>query len=126
MRLFGNRTLLISIFAIFVWAPLHALAPILALALFKPAGVDISYRAAFLIHANRIPARYLPGGIWHTVGRVMDYHELGAPPRLLTAYVCVEHVLAVGVALVPGGLVVFSMRGWDAWGVAGLCTEWLA
>src|SRR5262245_34592614 len=33
----------------------------------------IDYRTAFSVHALRLPAKYLPGGIWHMVGRVVDF-----------------------------------------------------
>ena len=109
--------------AIVIWATLHALMPVLAVVMFQAAGSDVSWRQAFSAHAARLPARYLPGGIWHTVGRVLDYRELGVPARHISAFVLVENGLAAAVTLGAGGAIVYSMRGADALGAtAGLAS----
>ena len=103
--------------ATIVWALLHLLSPVLAVFVLGACGSDISWWQAFSTHAARLPARYAPGGIWHTVGRVMDYHQRGVRPRHLAVFVLIENGLAAAVTLAVGGAVVFVTRGPDALGV---------
>lgn len=110
-------------FAALVWAVLHAVSPLFAALVFAACGSKVSWRQAFATHAARLPARYLPGGIWHTVGRVMDYREQGVAARHVSAFVVLENGLAAAVTLAIGGAIVFSMRGADSLGsIAGLAS----
>lgn len=108
--------------AVIVWCIGHLLAPLFAVLVLRGCGAKVTWRAAFATHASRLPARYVPGGIWHTVGRVMDYHDLGIRPRHLTAFVLLENGLVASVTLSLGGAIVFASRGADSIGlIAGLC-----
>ena len=110
-------------FAALVWAVLHAVSPLLAVMVFAACGSRVSWPQAFATHAARLPARYLPGGIWHTVGRVIDYREQGVAARHVSAFVVLENGLAAAVTLAIGGAIVFSMRGTDSLGsIAGLAS----
>lgn len=106
--------------AILSWCVFNIVTPLLAVIMFRACGVKIDWAHAFSIHAARLPARYVPGGIWHTVGRVMDYGQQGVQPRHLTAFVILENGLAAAVALAVGGLAVFAARGADAMGLVAL------
>ncbi len=109
--------------AAIVWGLLHALSPVLAVVVLNACGSNLSWQQAFATHAARLPARYLPGGIWHTVGRVMDYREQGIGARHLSAFVILENGLAAAVTLAIGGAIVFATRGSDSLGmVAGLAS----
>lgn len=122
-ELLVNASLEYLLLSAIIWGLLHALSPVLAVLVFSACGSKVSWQQAFATHAARLPARYLPGGIWHTVGRVMDYREQGVAPRHLSAFVILENVLAAAVTLAVGGAIVFSMRGTDAIGtVAGLAS----
>ena len=103
--------------AAIVWGLLHLLSPMLAVLVLGACGAGVTWRQAFATHAARLPARYAPGGIWHTVGRVMDYHQRGVKPRHLAAFVLLENGLAAAVTLAVGGAVVFATRGPDTLGV---------
>src|SRR5665213_2821880 len=59
---------------VLVWTSLHLLTPVFSWIVLRELGADIGYRTLLAIHVGRLPARYLPGGIWHTVSRVMDLH----------------------------------------------------
>ena len=102
--------------AAFVWMLLHLLTPFMAVAVLNGSGSSVSWRQAFATHASRLPARYVPGGVWHTVGRVMDYHEQGVKPRHLTAFVVLENGLAAAFTLAVGGAIVVALRGGDTVG----------
>lgn len=109
--------------AAIVWGLLHAFSPILAVIVLNACGSGVSWKQAFATHAARLPARYLPGGIWHTVGRVMDYREQGVAARHLSAFVLLENGLAAAVTLAIGGAIVSVTRGADSLGsLAGLAS----
>ncbi|WP_257384906.1 hypothetical protein [Tahibacter caeni] len=105
--------------ATLLWAVSHLIAPALAWVVLGAGGVHLSYRKALAIHASRLPARYLPGGIWHTVSRVADYSAAGATRAQLTVLVAIENALpvALAAALGGGGLLLFG-RGGAAAGAA--------
>jgi hypothetical protein len=108
------------IVAVFLWALLHLLTPFTAVAVLNGSGARVSWRLAFATHASRLPARYVPGGVWHTVGRIMDYHEQGVRPRHLTAFVVLENGLGAAFTLAIGGAIVVALRSGDAVGsIAG-------
>jgi glycosyltransferase 2 family protein len=113
----GEASLPLLGLAAIVWSLLHLLSPMLAVFVLGACGSDVTWWRAFSIHAARLPARYAPGGIWHTVGRVMDYHRRGVQPRHLAAFVLLENGLAAAVTLAVGGAVVFVTRGADTLGV---------
>lgn len=122
-QLISNASLLYLCLAAIVWGLLHALSPVLAVVVIDACGSKVSWKQAFSTHAARLPARYLPGGIWHTVGRIMDYREQGVKSRHLTAFVILENGLAAAVTLAVGGAIVFTFRGTDSLGsIAGLAS----
>jgi len=109
--------------AALVWAALHAVSPLLAIVAFDACGSKVSWRQAFSTHAARLPARYLPGGIWHTVGRAMDYDELGVAGRHITTFVILENGLAAVLTLAIGGAIIFDVRGADSIGMIACITS---
>ncbi len=113
----GEASLPLLGLAAIVWGLLHLLSPVLAVFVLGACGSHVTWWQAFSTHAARLPARYAPGGIWHTVGRVMDYHQRGVRPRHLAAFVLLENGLAAAVTLAIGGAVVFVTRGPDTLGV---------
>jgi hypothetical protein len=106
--------------AVLLWVVLHLLSPLLPAMIFRAWGFPMGYARAFKIHAQRLPGRYLPGGIWHTVGRMVDYHGHGIPRRHLAAYVFLETAFPPAVTLLLGGIGLAVFRGMDEWGIAGL------
>ena len=107
-----------------MWGLLHALSPVFATVVLNACGSGVTWYQAFQTHAARLPARYVPGGIWHTVGRVVDYREQGVATRHLTAFVVLENGLAAATTLAVGGAIVFSMRGADTLGtIAAVASE---
>ena len=96
--------------AVLVWMALHFLSPLflkIVLGRSRPLG----YRDALGVHALRLPSRYLPGGIWHTVARVADLSAMGYPPRALTEFVLLENLVAAGFALGVGGTLLLIVGG---------------
>lgn len=96
------------VIAAVIWGALHLFMPVLAVVILRGAGADISWRQAFATHVERLPARYVPGGVWHTVGRVMDYHEQGVESKHLTVFVVLENGLAAAFTLAVGGAILWA------------------
>jgi hypothetical protein len=110
------------VFATALWLTMHLLSPLFVKLIFRGCGHDIDFLAATQVHLANLPARYIPGGVWHTVGRVAAYRALGVGARRITLFVIYENSLAVAVAFLVGGGLLYLIRGADEWGgVAGAC-----
>ncbi|MGN6520464.1 MAG: lysylphosphatidylglycerol synthase domain-containing protein [Dokdonella sp.] len=94
--------------AIALWALSHAFAPVTSRIVLGNLGVHIRYRELLAIHVSRLPARYLPGGIWHTVSRVVDLQRRGVGRAELAAMVLAENILPPATAGILGGVLLFA------------------
>lgn len=99
------------VIACFFLAFAHFLLPVASREIFHLAGVNVDYRVLLRIHVCRLPARYLPGGIWHTVGRAVDLDEYGVPRPAIAWMVALENGLAVSTALLLGGALLLFSEG---------------
>jgi hypothetical protein len=99
------------VLTILLWTSLHLLPPLSSWIVLREIGAKIDYHTLLTIHVGRLPARYLPGGIWHTVSRVMDLHRLGVSRSQLSIMVLMENLVPVGVALTLGGLCLWVAGG---------------
>lgn len=88
---------------VLAWSLLHLLVPVISWIVLDGLGTGIGYRTVLAIHVSRLPARYLPGGIWQTVSRVVDLHALGVSRRQLSVLVAMENIAPLGTALALGG-----------------------
>ena len=102
--------------SVLVWMLMHASAPLFSMLVFRARNVALSYKAAARIHIANLPARYVPGGIWHTVGRIAGFREMDINQRDISIFVFLENVLAICVAFVIGGSLLAGIRGLDGWG----------
>lgn len=100
--------------AVLIWSLMHLISPMLPTVVFRARSQCFSYHTATEIHIANLPARYIPGGIWHTVGRIAGFKRLGIDQRHIAVFVFLENVLAVGVAFMIGGFLValFNGAGW--------------
>ncbi len=93
------------------------------------AGYAVPYRRMFTINALSQLAKYLPGGIWHFVGRAGYYHADGLPLRAVTHAMIVENLWLVFSAFMAGvsSLLLYYADGWRlAVTLAGLIAVWWA
>lgn len=105
-----------------IWLLMHLISPLFTVLVFRGSGFDIAFNAAARIHLSNLPARYIPGGIWHTVGRIVAFREMGIDARRISLFVICENGLAVAVAFILGGGVLYMFRGLENWGgLAALC-----
>ncbi len=91
------------VLTVVAWALLHLLVPVISWIVLDGLGAGIGYRTVLGIHVSRLPARYLPGGIWQTVSRVVDLHALGVTRRQLSVLVAMENLAPLATALGLGG-----------------------
>ncbi len=84
----------------------HFAAAVAARALFAANGYPMRYATFLGVHLQRLPAKYLPGGIWQTVGRGSDLVQLGIPARIVVQTLLLEQVLAIWWAGTFGFLLV--------------------
>ena len=98
----------------------HLISPLAVVVGLKSLGISVPYHFTLSTHIHRLPARYLPGGIWHSVGRMMDFHAYGIHPTQLTIFFVLENILSISVSFILGGLGVGYFRGGsDQWGMLG-------
>jgi hypothetical protein len=97
------------------WCFLHLVSPVFVVAALNGCGARICYRDALRIHVLNLPARYLPGGIWHTVGRAIDYLGQGIARNQLTAFLLLENALAAAITLMFGGACVWHFQATHEW-----------
>jgi len=77
----------------------------------KLCGEDVRYTFALKTYAENIPHRYLPGGIWQTVGRAAAFYRAGMRTRTLPLIFVLENVFAVNSSLMFGGaIIVFALE----------------
>lgn len=118
--LFGSANPGLLLIAILAWSAMNLLGPVLATVVFRGLGYELGYGKAARIHIRNLPARYLPGGIWHTVGRIVDYRRTGIKDRDLATFFLLENALALATALLIGGSLVGWFRGLQGWGLAAV------
>ena len=99
---------------------MHIIAPLFSRAVFQARGHTLSYRTAAEIHNANLPARYLPGGIWHSVGRVLGFRDHGIGRRDLAVFVFLENALALTLAALMGCILLLLTRGLEGWGIVAL------
>lgn len=95
--------------SVLAWITLHAIAPAFSVTGLAAFGYRASFSDAFYIHNRRLPAKYLPGGIWHTVAKGADYRTRGATGFQITGYLVTENImLVVGASLLGSIMLLLS------------------
>lgn len=94
------------ILSVLAWMMAHLLSPLFVRVVLNACGACVDYRQVLDLHLRYLPTRYIPGGIWHTVARVSRLHQLGIHPRQLSSLVLLENLVALGVTLSIGGVLV--------------------
>lgn len=96
--------------AVVIWSAVHLMGPFTVLLVIGRDNPWLSYQQALVIHVSRLPAKYLPGGIWHTVVRFTDYHAQGVEPQSLYRLLYLESILPAVITLSLGALLL-EMHG---------------
>lgn len=98
-----------TLISISLWMCLHLISPAFTRSLLMSFSLQLKYRDAFTIHNNRLPAKYIPGGIWHSVARSGDYYNHGISARHVAAYLLIESIIIASVTLALGGFIVANI-----------------
>lgn len=114
-----NSVPLFFFLAVLAWMAAHLISPLFARIILRGFGQDISYRATLGMHLQYLPARYIPGGVWHTVARVGRLSHLGVSYRQLSGFVVLENLVALFVALVAGGISIGLNQPMGTWKSVG-------
>ena len=126
LDVFSRANWMILVLAGSAWALSHLLSPLFYVKVFQACGFNLGYRTALKIHAGYLPAKYIPGGIWHTVGRVAEFRSLGLEPKSLAVFLFLENLLAVAITFLFGALILCFQKGWMFWGGGMLLISILA
>lgn len=105
-----NANAYYMVIAAFLWSSLHFLSSLFTYRVLRGVGASLSYGEALRVHVINLPARYLPGGIWHTVSKLADFHFGGVKKKQLATLVLLENLLAPGVTLSVGGVILSVLR----------------
>lgn len=62
------------------------------------------------VHISRLPARYLPGGIWHVASKLYDFHDRGVALSGVAKIGLFETLVPIVVTFLFGGIVVSSFE----------------
>lgn len=77
--------------------------------------VDRSFTRTLSSYLRRLPARYIPGGIWHSAARYLDIRiEQEIPPQRLARLFLFEISVAAACGFIVGGGGTMLMRAWVA------------
>jgi glycosyltransferase 2 family protein len=93
----------------------HVFAILFTQALLQRLGSPLDLPTASKIHLRFLPARYLPGGIWHTVGRFEQLRRSGTSVRRASMLPLVESLAAVITALILALVLLKLPLGSAAW-----------
>ncbi len=106
--------------ACLLWAVLHVLAPVFSWIVLRADGIAVGYPELLRVHVQRLPARYLPGGVWHTVTRMLDLSASGIERVALARLVVLENTLPLAVAAALGGFFICLANGPQLAGLAAI------
>lgn len=93
-------------YAVMAWILAYLIAPHFPRIILNACGAKVTYRQALDLHVRYLPARYIPGGIWHTTARIVGLHALGVRPRQISCFIMLENLIALGTTFSIGGMVV--------------------
>ena len=98
---------LISI-SILLWLIANCISPLFTKFALSANNSNLKYNLLLAIFLKQLPAKYLPGGIWHTVARYTVYTQHGVKKKQLGYLLAYETVLPVIVAGCVGISVYFK------------------
>ena len=122
VHVFSQAQIEYLLVAIVGWATLYFFYPVFLISLSQSWGGTLRFWKVCFIHVNRLPARYLPGGVWHTVARYVDFQKNGLDKRQLAALLLLENILSLALALLLGGIVLMFSQVNTIWLVPVICS----
>lgn len=103
LRLIATADWKLLLISVLIWSSVHLVSPLFATSFMTSLGKRFGYSESLDLHVKYIPAKYLPGGVWHTVARATVLHAKGFGKRRVSALVFLENIIAPTFTLVSGG-----------------------
>ena len=91
------------------WSVAQWTGPLATTALARTLDVPMGYRELALIAVLRLPAKYLPGGIWQSVARFAAYRERHVRNADSLTILLIEHLIALGASAAMGATVMLNL-----------------
>jgi hypothetical protein len=88
--------------ACMLWSLAQWIGPLASLAMARILDVRLGYRELALVSVLRLPAKYLPGGIWQSVARFAAYQRMEIKTSDSMTILVAEHVFALGTSIALG------------------------
>ncbi len=105
---FQNRADVLSVFAvasysglivaIMFWMLATLVMPAIACTILRDRGNSTTFRTLLAIHLNRIPSKFLPGGVWQTFARAYDMSSIGISKTDIGLVVLYENTYSIILA----------------------------
>ncbi len=101
--------------ACMLWSLAQWVGPLASLAMVRILDIRLGYRELALISVLRLPAKYLPGGIWQSVARFAAYQRMEIKNSDSMTILIAEHVFALGTSVALGAsLLLLETRSLNA------------
>lgn len=88
------------LFAIIFWVASIFIIALITMTILGDMKKNIPYKNLLLIYINRIPAKYLPGGVWQTFARAYDLNAMGVSKVELGVLIFYENFWSVFIATI--------------------------
>ncbi|WP_156521310.1 lysylphosphatidylglycerol synthase domain-containing protein [Halothiobacillus diazotrophicus] len=108
-RVISSANFTCLILACLAWVPVHLVSPAFTYMAIRGVGHDFHYVQALDIHASYIPAKFLPGGVWHSIARATILHNLGLGRKKITTVFFLENLMAPVVSISFGAGILLSI-----------------
>lgn len=118
-KVIAGADLVYLLASIFSWSVVNTISPLLSCVVLRCQGGYISYSFLLNIFFRRLPAKYLPGGIWHTVARFHDLAKGGVGKKQLAVLVFYENFWSTWMAALIAGAGVYYFNTDSYWGLVG-------
>ncbi len=116
---FQNRADVVSIFsvasypglalAISFWVLTTLLIPAIAFTILWDRNNNIGFLTLLEIHLNRIPSKFLPGGVWQTFARAYDMSSMGVTKTDISLVVLYENSYSIILAAMVSTLGIYLL-----------------
>lgn len=116
----SNTKTLYLFISFILWSSLVFLVPWFSHTVIANYRKNITFSDIMTTYIDRLPAKYLPGGIWHTVARLHDLSKKGLTKKELSILVLYENSWTVIITSTVGSLGVYFYHQDSHWGKIAL------
>lgn len=95
--------------AILFWILATLFMPAIALTILQDRENNVSFQTLLAIHLNRIPSKFLPGGVWQTFARAYDMSSMGVSKTDISLVVLYENTFSIILAATVSTLGIYLL-----------------